>query len=94
MSWIPVCGSLLIVLTGCATPAGVPSDGQAGSPAAVGTGPVNLSGYSPEFKHGYADGCDSAGPLRAQKRNEPRYRKEAQYRQGWDDGYSVCGGGR
>lgn len=94
MKWVPACGSLLITLTGCATPSGGPPGGQAASPAAAVTAPVNLSGYSPEFKQGYADGCDSAGLLRAQKRNEPRYRKDAQYQQGWDDGYSICGGRR
>jgi hypothetical protein len=95
MKWVPACGSLLIALTGCVAPSGDPSDGRADdSPVAVVTAPVNLSGYSPEFKQGYADGCDSAAQLRAQKRNQPRYRKDAQYQQGWDDGYSICGSRR
>ena len=49
---------------------------------------VNLSGYSAEFKDGYADGCDSvAGP---DKRNAARFGADARYAQGWRDGYSVC----
>lgn len=51
--------------------------------------PVNLSGYSPEFKQGYADGCDSAGG-RARRRDERRYKAEPEYTMGWNDGNSVC----
>ena len=50
---------------------------------------VNLGGYSPEFKQGYADGCGSAGGGR-QRRNEDRYRTEADYMMGWNDGFSIC----
>jgi hypothetical protein len=63
--------------------------GCAGSPAA--TGPVNLSGFSPAFRQGYADGCESAGSS-GTRRNERRYKTESEYMQGWNDGYSVCGG--
>jgi hypothetical protein len=66
---------VVMLLTGCAEP--------------TATRPVNLSGYSPEFKQGYTDGCQSAG-ARGQTRNERRYQKDSQYQQGWDDGYSVC----
>lgn len=50
---------------------------------------VNLSGYSPSFKQGYAEGCESAGSRR-QRRDESRYRTEADYMMGWNDGFSVC----
>ncbi len=50
---------------------------------------VNLSGYSASFKEGYADGCKSAG-TRSQRRNEGRYKTEADYMMGWNDGYSAC----
>jgi hypothetical protein len=53
------------------------------------TAPVNLVGFSPSFKQGYTDGCESAGALR-QRRDEARYKAEADYMQGWNDGYSVC----
>ncbi len=60
--------------------------GCAGSPT---TGPVNLGGFSPAFKQGYIDGCESAGAL-SQRRDEPRYKREPEYMQGWNDGCSVC----
>ena len=50
---------------------------------------VNLSGYSPSFKQGYSDGCESVG-ARARRRDEGRYKTEADYTMGWNDGYSVC----
>lgn len=56
-------------------------------------GPVNLSGYSSTFKQGYADGCESAD-ARAQRRDEGRYKADADYMMGWNDGYSVCRRGR
>jgi len=56
---------------------------------AGGTAPVNLGGFSPAFKQGYVDGCESAGAL-SQRRDEPRYKTESEYVQGWNDGYSVC----
>ena len=49
---------------------------------------VNLSGFSAEFKHGYADGCASvSAPM---KRDESRFDINAQYAQGWRDGYFIC----
>jgi len=55
------------------------------TPAAPG---VNLSGYSPAFRVGYADGCGSVDAAR--KRNEPRFKADADYAQGWRDGYDIC----
>ncbi len=49
---------------------------------------VNLSGFPPEFKQGYADGCASAGGQRV--RNEERFRDEPQYASGWRDGLDIC----
>ena len=52
---------------------------------------VNLGGYAPEFKQGYADGCASAqSPLR-RTRDETRFKSDANYAQGWADGYAICG---
>ena len=64
-----------------------------GCTVAPGTAPVNLGGFSPAFKQGYSDGCESAG-ARSQRRDEARYRTEWEYMQGWNDGYSVCSRGR
>jgi len=50
---------------------------------------VNLSGYSASFKQGYSDGCESAGS-RGQRRDESRFKTEADYMMGWNDGFSVC----
>ena len=64
--------------------------GCAGAP---GPAPVNLGGFSPAFKQGYTDGCESAG-ARSQRRDETRYRTESEYMQGWNDGFSACRRGR
>jgi len=50
--------------------------------------PVNLSGYSPAFRAGFGDGCDTA---RGRTRKiDARYAEEVQYRRGWDDGRAIC----
>jgi hypothetical protein len=49
---------------------------------------VNLSGYSQAFKDGWAAGCKTARG-RATK-DDARMRSDVDYRQGWDDGSSVC----
>ena len=50
---------------------------------------INLSGYSESFKWGYAEGCESAD-ARSQRRNEVRYKTEANYMMGWNDGFAIC----
>lgn len=69
---------LVLLLAGCAATPGEPRAPQ-----------VNLGGYSQSFKHGYAEGCESAGS-RSQRRNESRYKTEVDYMMGWNDGYSAC----
>ena len=68
---------LAVVLAACGAPGG--GAGQQ----------VNQSGYSQSFKQGYAEGCESAG-ARSQRRDESRYKTEADYMMGWNDGFSVC----
>ncbi len=51
---------------------------------------VNLSGYPLEFRQGYTDGCASATPNTARTRNEGRFKSDANYAQGWRDGYDIC----
>jgi hypothetical protein len=67
--------------------------GCASSPAPTAAAPgVNLSGFSPAFRAGYADGCNSVkGPL---KRNETRFKSDADYAQGWRDGHDICRRGK
>ncbi len=48
----------------------------------------NLAGYSPAFRQGHADGCTSAEG--AQRRDERRFREDADYMMGWNDGRSAC----
>jgi hypothetical protein len=63
--------------------------GCAGRPAPTPEKPgVNLSGYSPAFRSGYADGCGSVDAAR--KRDEPRFKSDTDYAQGWRDGYDIC----
>jgi hypothetical protein len=74
------------LLAACATQS-TPDRQSAPAPRAA----VNLSGFPPEFRHGYADGCASAKPGTARIRNEDRYKSDAGYAQGWRDGYDICG---
>lgn len=60
------------------------------APASQTAGEINLSGYSVPFKQGYADGCNTArGP--GARKDEARYRRDADYMMGWNDGYGICG---
>ena len=54
-----------------------------------------LAKHSPAFRQGYRDGCENAEAMVANsfvgKSNDTsRYRKDPEYRRGWDDGYSRC----
>ena len=51
---------------------------------------VNLTGFPPAFRDGYADGCRSAKPGAARRRDESRFAQDAQYASGWRDGYDIC----
>jgi hypothetical protein len=51
---------------------------------------ANLSGYPAEFKQGHSDGCASARPNAARMRDEKRMKTDANYAQGWQDGYDFC----
>ena len=69
---------------GCASgPASLPSS----SPNLPAPG-VNLSGYPPAFRAGYADGCASVDGTK--KRDEARFKSDASYKQGWQDGNDIC----
>lgn len=70
--------AILLALAGCASP-------DPDKPN------VNLGGYPPEFRQGYADGCASAQPLTRRTRDEARFKADANYAQGWADGYAICG---
>ncbi|MDP2707444.1 MAG: hypothetical protein Q8O70_08075 [Burkholderiales bacterium] len=71
---------ILIAAAGCAT--------QPQPPAPAAAPAVNLSGYPPAFRQGYTDGCASVNAAR--KRDEARFKSDANYATGWRDGYSIC----
>ena len=74
----------VLLVAGCATPP------QSTVPQPQVTPPkVNLSGFSPAFKRGYADGCESARSLLSRK-DERSFRGDADYVAGWNDGHSIC----
>ena len=77
------------LLAGCAAAPPEPKPAPFASSAASTLTPVNLNGYSAPFREGYADGCESAGS-RSQRRHDDRYKTEADYMMGWNDGFSVC----
>jgi|SRR5690349_2602034 hypothetical protein len=78
----------MILITGCATTE--EAKRPAGPPPAS-TRPVyNLTGYSPAFKDGYIDGCETSKKTRYGAKDERRFSADAQYKMGWNDGYSVC----
>ncbi|MDN5752605.1 MAG: hypothetical protein L0H15_04885 [Nitrosospira sp.] len=52
----------------------------------------NLAGYSPAFKDGYIDGCETAKQSSYAAKDERRFSSDNQYRMGWNDGFSVCRG--
>jgi hypothetical protein len=51
--------------------------------------PVNLSGYSKDFREGFKHGCNSARGRKA-RRDDKRYTSDTQYARGWDDGHAIC----
>ena len=80
---------LVTTFAGCAITG--ESERPAG-PLPATTRPVyNLTGYSPAFKDGYIDGCETAKKTRFGFKDEPRFAADAQYKLGWNDGFSICG---
>ena len=82
---------ILALVAGCAAqPTGndtTPSTPTPRPPTAAAPG-VNLSGSSPGFRAGYADGCASVDAAR--KRDDARFKTEPDYAQGWRDGSDIC----
>ena len=70
------------LMTGCVQP------GPGGNHVTPDTLPVNLTGYPPAFREGYAAGCNSA---RGRDRHDAaRMAADALYAQGYHDGYDGC----
>jgi hypothetical protein len=73
----------IAVVAGCASDPGLRPGAR--NPGKV-TDSINLSGYPPEFRQGFTDGCAAA-------RADPgatRPRVEGQYAVGWQDGFDYC----
>lgn len=75
---------LAAVATGCATtPEPVRPGAQ--NPATV-TNSINLSGYPPEFRRGFTEGCTAARNNNA----AARPKGDGQFAVGWNDGFDYC----
>ena len=72
-----------ILAAGCASDANLRPGAR--EPATV-TSSVNLSGFPPEFRRGFGDGCAA---VRANETAQ-RPKGEAQYVAGWQDGFDYC----
>jgi hypothetical protein len=74
----------LLVAAGCAGTQ-EPLRPGADRPESVTTS-INLSGYPPEFRRGFGDGCAAA------RANNPsgRPKGDAPYSVGWSDGFDYC----
>lgn len=72
-----------VALAGCGTTAPVRPGAE--DPDNV-TRAINLSGFPPEFRRGFTDGCTAA---RAGESGVPS-EASGQYRVGWRDGFDYC----
>jgi len=75
--------ALAALAAGCAADADLRPG--ASNPATV-TSSVNLSGFPPEFRRGFTDGCTAVRANEAAQRPKG----EAQYVAGWQDGFDYC----
>jgi hypothetical protein len=85
---------LVAVLAGCASTGPGPtgqSQRPAGPPPPSARPVYNLTGYSPAFKDGYIDGCETAKKSAYGAKDARRISADTQYRLGWNDGFSICG---
>jgi hypothetical protein len=75
---------LLLMLTGgCASSDNLRPGAE--RPSSV-TSSVNLSGFPPEFRRGFTEGCSAARSVFP----TARPKAEGQYAAGWQDGFDYC----
>lgn len=74
---------LLTLAAGCASSDNLRPGAE--RPASV-TSSVNLSGFPPEFRRGFTDGCSAARSIFP----GARPKVEGQYAAGWQDGFDYC----
>jgi hypothetical protein len=79
--------AVLVVLAALVAACASDADLRPGArdPATV-TSAVNLSGFPPEFRRGFTDGCAAVRANAAAQRPKG----EAQYVAGWQDGFDYC----
>lgn len=83
---------LIFTVAGCTTTG---QSQRPSGPLPPSTRPAyNLTGYSPAFKDGYIDGCETAKKTSYGLKVERRFSSDIQYRMGWNDGFGVCRGKR
>lgn len=83
---------LCSIIVGCASiDSGKRQRSKPSDPLPPSTRPTyNLAGYPPAFKDGYIDGCESAKKTSYGHKDENRFSKDSQYRNGWKDGFNIC----
>ena len=89
------CSSLCVVARGARRLRDGAADGGAGADTRAGAAaranveppppPVNLHGFPPPYRQGYADGCATA-PRHASARTRRASPRDGNYRTGWQDG--------
>jgi hypothetical protein len=79
----PAALAALVLFGGCAGHDDLRPGAQ--QPSTV-TRSINLSGFPPEFRRGFTDGCAA---VRASE-TAARPKGEAQYVSGWQDGFDYC----
>lgn len=78
---------LLVLFTGLAGCASRSLRAGADDPAQA-TNSINLSGFPPEYKRGFAAGCDYAKDASGSFAQRPK--GDAAFVQGWQDGIDYC----
>jgi hypothetical protein len=76
------------LLAGLALTAGLAGCGGPQTKATAEAPPVNLSGFPPAFREGYADGCNTARG--SAKQDAARMKTDGSYAQGYQDGLAGC----
>ena len=74
---------VLVFAGGCASSGDLRPGAE--RPSSV-TSAVNLSGFPPEFRRGFTDGCSAARSVFP----ATRPKVEGQYAAGWQDGFDYC----
>jgi hypothetical protein len=82
---------LIATLAACASTGPMAQPQRPAGPLPASARPVyNLTGYSPAFKDGYIDGCETAKKSAYGAKDARRISTDTQYRLGWNDGFSLC----